>query len=539
MWLTNYSIQTELGRGGMATVYLAHDNKFDTNVAIKVLNKEFVHNDNIRKRFLAEAKNMFKMSHPNIIKVTDLIDEGDTVAFVMEHIEGETLKEYLERKGKLSDAEIKNLFSQMLEAVGYVHEQNLVHRDIKPSNFMITPKGQIKLLDFGIAKTIDVTSAEYTQTGTGVQMGTPMYMSPEQVKSSKEVSHITDIYSLGVVLWQMVMGEKPYDTNELSLPEIQVNIIKENLPNTSSIFDDIIQKATQKHSEQRFQNILAFQDAIKHPIKSSDLEQTIVNSKTLAEEETVVVQSNKRANSVKLSEISPTSKKESITNHLPPLQENKQSLNKLIYIGIGVILVVLCLLLFKEKYDESEINEFGLEVKTFSDANIRAVKIPGKDYYVSETEVTRAQFEAFINATGQQPGNHPVIDVSFHDAVAFAQWAGGRLPTEEEWEHAAKGGQNFTYAGSNNIDEVACYYDNSSNKTHPVKGKKPNGYGLYDMTGNVWEWTNSWYYDNSQSESVLRGGCWNSYAEYCRLANRSNSNLANRSNDIGFRVLFP
>jgi serine/threonine-protein kinase len=299
---------------------------------------------------------MYKMSHPNIIKVTDLIDDGDTVAFVMEHIEGETLKEYLERKGKLSDAEIKNLFSQMLEAVGYVHEQNLVHRDIKPSNFMITPKGQIKLLDFGIAKTIDVTSAEYTQTGTGVQMGTPMYMSPEQVKSSKEVSHITDIYSLGVVLWQMVMGEKPYDTNELSLPEIQVNIIKENLPSTSTIFDDIIQKATQKHPEQRFQNIQAFQDAIKHPTKNTNLEQTIVNQKKIDEEETVVVQSNKRANSAKSSEISPASKKESISTHIPPNQEKKNNTKKWFYIGIGVILVSVLLFLFKEKPEEEVVD---------------------------------------------------------------------------------------------------------------------------------------------------------------------------------------
>jgi serine/threonine protein kinase len=143
----HYTTERELGRGGMATVYLAHDNKFDTNVAIKVLNKEFVQNENIRKRFLAEAKNMFKMSHPNIIKVTDLIDEGDTVAFVMEYIEGETLKEYIDRKGKLSDEEIKNLFTQMLNAVGYVHKQKLVHRDIKPSNFMINQEGQIKLLN--------------------------------------------------------------------------------------------------------------------------------------------------------------------------------------------------------------------------------------------------------------------------------------------------------------------------------------------------------------------------------------------------------
>ena len=105
--ITNYTIKSELGQGGMATVYLAEDKKFLTNVAVKVLAKEFAHNENIRKRFLAEARNMFKMSHPNIIKVSDLIDEGDTVAFVMEYIEGETLKDYLERKGKLNDEEIK------------------------------------------------------------------------------------------------------------------------------------------------------------------------------------------------------------------------------------------------------------------------------------------------------------------------------------------------------------------------------------------------------------------------------------------------
>ena len=148
----NYTILSPLGEGGMATVHLAHDTKFDSNVAIKLLNTEYTHNENIRKRFLAEAKSMFKMSHPNIIKVTDLIDDGDTVAFVMEYVEGESLKEYIERKGKLSDEEIKSIFSQMLDAVGYVHEQNLVHRDIKPSNFMVSPNGNVKLMDFGIAK---------------------------------------------------------------------------------------------------------------------------------------------------------------------------------------------------------------------------------------------------------------------------------------------------------------------------------------------------------------------------------------------------
>jgi serine/threonine protein kinase len=295
MTITNYTIKQSIGQGGMATVYLAEDIKFDTNVAIKVLNKEYIHNDNIRKRFIAEARNMFKMSHPNIIKVTDLIDEGDTVAFVMEYIEGETLKEHLDRKGKLNDDEIKNFFSQMLEAVGYVHEQNLVHRDIKPSNFMINQKGQVKLLDFGIAKTTDVTSSEYTQTGTGIQMGTPLYMSPEQVKSSKEVGASSDIYSLGVVLWQMLMGKKPYDSNTLSSPEIQVSILKEPLPLTNTQWDYVIQTATAKPIENRFKNTAEF---LAKLINSSNTEQNtnnIISEKTIAENG--AFQSDKNINS--------------------------------------------------------------------------------------------------------------------------------------------------------------------------------------------------------------------------------------------------
>jgi serine/threonine protein kinase len=250
--IKDYHIQRELGRGGMAVVYLAHDIKFDTNVAVKVLNKEYVHNENIRKRFLAEARNMFRMSHPNIIKVTDLIDNGDTVAFVMEYLEGETLKDYLDRKGRLGDEEIKLLITQMLDAVGYVHKQNLVHRDIKPSNFIFGSEGRIKLLDFGIAKNSDASSAEYTQTGAGIHMGTPMYMSPEQVTETKNVMAQSDIYSLGVVLWQMVMGKKPYDAETLSNFQLQNKIVNEQLLPTDTIWDQIILKTAAKKINERF-----------------------------------------------------------------------------------------------------------------------------------------------------------------------------------------------------------------------------------------------------------------------------------------------
>jgi len=238
----------------MAIVHLAEDHKFHTAVAVKMLKKEFVPNENIKKRFLAEARSMFRMSHPHVIRVSDLIDEGDTVAFVMEYVEGETLKEYLERKGKLTETEIREIFSQMLDAVGYVHEQQLVHRDIKPSNFMIDKRGKVKLMDFGIAKSLDPKAAEYTQTGTGVLMGTPMYMSPEQITETKGVTAQSDIYSLGVVLWQMVTGQRPYDMKILSNFQLQTKIVTERLAETYTPWDSIIQQATAKEVGARYRN---------------------------------------------------------------------------------------------------------------------------------------------------------------------------------------------------------------------------------------------------------------------------------------------
>ena len=286
--IQNFKILSPLGQGGMATVYLAEHNLLGNKSAFKLLNKEFVYNENIRKRFLAEARSMARMSHSNIIKVTDLIDDGEMVAFVMEYVEGETLKEYIERKGKLTDEEINSIFSQMVEAVGYVHKQNLVHRDIKPSNFMVDPEGKVKLMDFGIAKNTDANAAEYTQTGTGMQMGTPMYMSPEQVKSTKEVTFASDIYSLGVVLWQMVTGEKPYDLKTLSSFDLLTKIVNDPLPSTNSKFEEIIKVATQKSIENRYATSILILEALNNSSSSNNL----VEKTVLLEDSTIIEFSN-------------------------------------------------------------------------------------------------------------------------------------------------------------------------------------------------------------------------------------------------------
>ena len=260
--VNNYKISKVLGEGGMAIVYLGVHELLDTKVAIKFLRTEFVQNQNIRKRFLSEAKNMAKMSHPNVIKVSDIIDAGDIVAFVMEYIEGNSLKEHISANPNIKDEEIKELMNQMLASLSYVHSKKLVHRDIKPSNFMLTKDKIVKLTDFGIAKNTDASSADYTQTGTSQQMGTPIYMSPEQIKSTKAVDHRSDIYSMGVVLWQMITKKKPYNVNNNSSFEIQRKIVDDSLSKTNTIWDKIIVKATQKDLIKRYKNCEEFKNDI-------------------------------------------------------------------------------------------------------------------------------------------------------------------------------------------------------------------------------------------------------------------------------------
>jgi serine/threonine-protein kinase len=353
--LQEYKITKLIGEGGMATVYLAHNNKFDTDVALKVLKTEFFHNENIRKRFIAEARNMFKMSHPNIIKVTDLIEEGDTVAFVMEYVEGETLKEYIDRKGKLKDKEIKNLFAQMLDALAYVHEQKLVHRDIKPSNFMVDKQGKVKLMDFGIAKNTDTSSAEYTITGTSQSMGTPLYMSPEQIKSTKAVTLQSDIYSLGVVLWNMVTGKKPYDAETSSTFDLQTKIVNEKLPSTSSIFDTIIEKSTAKNLDERFKNCGEFKNNLEN-LQKEDNESTKAYTSQNSEKTIIETAADKTIiEKTKQPEIiSPPKIK---TPYNPPVEKSNSNI---LFIILGILLIIGLGIAITNKSNSYEEEDYAL-----------------------------------------------------------------------------------------------------------------------------------------------------------------------------------
>jgi uncharacterized protein (TIGR02145 family) len=248
-----YKIIRLIGEGGMASVYEAEHEMLGTKVAIKVLNPILSANAQIKERFRNEAKLMASLDHPNITKVIDFDEQPQQLSIVMEFLNGEDLNDKIKRNGPLTEKEITDVFCQTLSAFQYAHEKGIVHRDIKPSNIFILKNGHVKILDFGIAKLFGQGN-EMTQTGT--QMGTPIYMSPEQVKADKSIDHRSDIYSLGVTMFYAINGKPPYNSDTDSQFDIFNKIVYEPLPELpgQGVFIELIKKATQKDREQRFQS---------------------------------------------------------------------------------------------------------------------------------------------------------------------------------------------------------------------------------------------------------------------------------------------
>jgi serine/threonine-protein kinase len=265
--LGHYKIIEQIGTGGMGEVYLAKDTKLDRKVAIKILHETFSEDQSNLQRFIQEAKTASGLNHPNILVIHEIGETESSQYIVSEHIEGKTLREFTKNKSlKLTD--VLDYSLQIAGALSAAHKADLVHRDIKPENIMIRPDGFVKILDFGLAKLIEqknlsVSSLEnetlkQNQTAKGVIMGTVNYMSPEQTKG-KKVDERTDIFSFGVVLYEMITGHNPFASETTS--ETIAAILKSNpkplnsyVPNIPQKLEEIVNKSLRKDSKKRYQN---------------------------------------------------------------------------------------------------------------------------------------------------------------------------------------------------------------------------------------------------------------------------------------------
>jgi len=227
---SSYTVDGEIGRGGMGVVYNARDERLKRQVAIKVLPPELAFREEIRLRFLREAETAAQLSHPHIVPIHSVGEAPDgLVYFIMAYVDGESLAAKLKRRGRLPPDEARRIMLETADALGAAHAFGIIHRDVKPDNILLEgSRGRVVVTDFGIAKALSSSTGPQTLTATGVAIGTPHYMSPEQAAGDREIDGRSDIYSLGVVSYQMLAGELPFHAP--TVPGILMKHITEQAP---------------------------------------------------------------------------------------------------------------------------------------------------------------------------------------------------------------------------------------------------------------------------------------------------------------------
>ena len=568
-----YHIIEPLGEGGMAEVYKAYDPRLEREVAVKVIRTGNIppnHMERLLKRFEREAKRMAKFTHPNIVPIIDYGEHEGMPYLVMHYLQGGTLRDKLNATpGKKIDyRQACRLLAPIARALEYAHEKETIHRDVKPANILLTEKGQPMLTDFGVAKILDLDEGQ-TLTGTGVGVGTPKYMSPEQWKN--KVVPQTDVYALGVVLYEMVTGRVPYDAEtpagvlekQLTEPLVRPRELNPAIPDE---VECVLYKALAKDPLQRYMEMGQFAQALEGLMQPSRVQPIAeVTSDTGAVQKQVrqeparpslekaklekgvvsggkarwvmgalllglvviIIVENNRTPSpptmIAIVESNPTK--------VPPIAETEVVESAPIEVKIST----------NEKDGAEMVNVPAGEFLMGSDNGYNNEKphhtVYLDEYWIYKTEVTNAQYAKCVGAGScREPydttyyndssyAQHPVMKVYWEQAKGYCTWAGSRLPSEAEWEKAARGtdGRTYPWGDQEPTCDLANFY-NCGGKTKTVgslaQGASP--YGALDMAGNVYEWVQDWYaegyYANSAGENpagpalgvyhVVRGGSW-------------------------------
>ena len=552
-----YKIVRFIASGGFGCTYEAHHTLLDLRVALKEFFVSDFCNRNedtgnvsvgtqskmelygkLKKKFLEEARSLYKMKHPGIVRVIDVFEENGTAYYAMEYIDGESLGDLVKRKGKLPEAEVVGYIRQVAEALKYVHSLNRLHLDIKPGNIMLNKDGKAVLIDFGASKHYDDETGENTSTLLGIN--TKGYAPVEQVNQSfRSFSPATDIYALGATLYKLLTGITPPDANLLMAKEKVLTPLPSYISPSTRHAVEAAMQLLRKNRPQSVKEWLAI---------------------LIDEEETNV--------EIDVPEPEPGPRPE-------PIKQLK-------WIAAGVVAVILVSIVIWRPWEPNQPIIIPANPITVNGVTFNMIKVDGgtftmgassemtnpdneekpthqvtlSSYYIGESEVTQALWTAVMgdNPSWFKGDNLPVESVSWEDCQTFIGKLNGltgkrfRLPTEAEWEYAARGGKgsNHTqYSGGSMIDDVAWYDGNSGSKTHPVKAKKPNELGLYDMSGNVWEWCEDLYGSyssgnptgpDSGSCRVFRGGCCYNGERNCRSSNRGYDSPGYRNYYLGFRL---
>lgn len=585
-----YRIDSLMGVGGMGSVYRATRILIGDEVAIKILHTERVADPHAAERFRREAQAAARLKHPNAVSIYDFGISGEGLQYlVMELIEGQSLREVMKERGPLEPAFCAEVTAQTCAALDEAHRQQIVHRDVKPDNIIVnqSPHGlRVKVLDFGIAKLRDDAASHLTQTGS--VMGTPQYMSPEQCLG-EELDARADIYSMGIVLYEMLCGRVPFNS-PISTAVVVQHVNQPPPPlrsyNTriSPQLEALVLHALQKQREARPSSAGAFARALSQAVQQSDTQidnATAAALRLSASEPASLPSQNLGAPQVPLASDMPA------TVHLASLAgptgavaparstggngtvtrgASARSANTYIIAATALVLLVtivgwLSWRAFDAGTDEGASSGVNNQTKTvkatasspppgmvyveggtflmgssdvISDPDSKpAHSVAVKPFFIDIYEVTCLDYKKCVES-GQcaKPSgwisrdypegtaNHPVTGVSWEEANAYARWAGKRLPTEEEWEFAARGPKSLMYPWGDQWKLGCANADNAQNAITDVGVYKCDSpYGAGDLIGNAWEWTSSKWaaYPNGRladqgtgDEKVIRGGSWQS-----------------------------
>lgn len=278
--IPGYEIIGVIGKGGMGSVYKAKQLSLNRLVAIKVLKSEYASQKDFILRFNREAEVLAKLSHPNIVPIIDKGVQNGLFYFVMEFIDGETLRQKL-KNGRLRFDEAIKYTLQILRAISFAHKQNVIHRDLKPENVLIDTSGNVRIADFGLADIVGAQN-DYSLTGSGMAMGTAHYMAPEQRRDAKRVDKRADIFSLGITLYEMLAGEIPHG-NFKRICQLRNDV--------NPAIDEVIEKAIATKPQDRFQSADEMTTAIRAALIEDEKKTVVAGEDILEKNEVIEVKS--------------------------------------------------------------------------------------------------------------------------------------------------------------------------------------------------------------------------------------------------------
>jgi len=496
-----YLIEERIGKGGMGVVYRAHDTLVEERVALKFMNPRMLRTRKGQQLFIQEAQIARRLRHENIVAVHDVNWTNDGILYLsMEYVQGQPLRDFLVRhRSERKPIEVRlavALTIQVLRALEFAH-RTVIHRDLKPENFMLMANERIKVLDFGLAKAVhDALSEENEAQRSKHVIGTRAYASPEQLER-QQVDLRADIYAVGLVFRELLTLRTPMD-KPVEVTQVRTDV--------SPSLMRVLEKALAPEKERRWQSALEFRTALESAFNESYRK--------------------------------PASQ-QAVTPHKEQRQANTEHM---IYLEGGSFLM-------GSNAVQDEAPEAEVYVEPFW-IDVHPVTVQDFTRYLQETRAPEPKFWRDPQYNGP---HQPVIGVSWEQARAYADWAGKCLPTEAQWEFAARGKENRRFPWGNlQPDPTLCnfgdYLGMPSIVTMHEDGRTPEG--VYDLAGNVMEWTLGAYLPYgelrkspeaaaNEPRKVARGGCWGSPPSDLTCTARKGIFAESQLTTLGFRCVLP